>query len=73
MGFLPVLVFVLVLVPLLLLAFRGTRRSKLHGERPTPEDAAVQQRIEDEFAEAEAYQEEWRAQERQQHRSDTRL
>lgn len=70
MGFLPVLIFVLVAIPLLALAFRSVRRTKQTGEHPTPEDAATQARIEDEFAAAEAYQEEWRAEERK-HPRDT--
>ena len=35
-----------------------------------PEDAATRQRTEDEFAEAEAYQEQWREEERK-HQRDT--
>jgi hypothetical protein len=69
-GYLPVLIFVLVAIPLLVLAFRAMRRTKTVGEHPAPEDAAAQARIKDEFAAAEAYQEEWRAEERK-HPRDT--
>jgi uncharacterized membrane protein len=70
MGFLPVLVFVLVAVPLLVIAFVAMRRTRTAGEHPTPEDAAAQARIEEEFAAAEAYQEQWREEERK-HPRDT--
>ncbi len=70
MGFLPVLVFVLVAIPLLVLAFRSMRRTKRAGELPARDDAATRARTEDEFAAAEAYQEEWRAEERK-HPRDT--
>jgi type III secretory pathway component EscV len=63
-GYLPVLIFVVVAIPLLVLAFRATRRSKEQGEHPVPEDAATTQRTEDEFAAAEEYQEQWREEEK---------
>ena len=70
MGFLPVVVFVVVAVPLLVFAFRAVQRSKAAGEHPVPEDDATRQRTEDEFAAAEAYQEEWREEEKK-HPRDT--
>ena len=70
MGFLPVFIFVVVAVPLLVLAFRAVQRSKAAGERPANETDAVRARTEDEFAAAEAYQEEWREEEKQ-HPRDT--
>ena len=70
MGFLPVVVFVVVAIPLLVLAFRAVQRSKAAGEHPANETDAVRARTEDEFAAAEAYQEEWREEEKK-HPRDT--
>ena len=67
---LPVVIIVVVAVPLLVIAFRATQRTKAAGEHPVPEDAASRQRTEDEFAEAEAYQEQWREEEKK-HQRDT--
>ena len=69
---LPVIIIVIVVIPILVLAFRATRRSKAVGEHPVPEDDRTKQRIEQEFAEAEAYQEQWREEEKK-HQSDTLL
>ena len=55
-----------------MLAFRATQRSKAAGEHPVPEDDATRQRTEDEFAAAEAYQEQWREEEKK-HPRDTIL
>ena len=70
MGLFPVVIFAVIAIPLLVLAFRATRRSKQQGEHPVPEDDATRQRTEDEFAAAEAYQEEWREEEKK-HPRDT--
>ena len=67
---LPVVIIVVVAIPVLIFAFRATQRSKAAGEHPVPEDAATRQRTEDEFAEAEAYQEQWREEEKK-HQRDT--
>ena len=72
MGLLPVILIVVIVVPLLLLAFRAVARSKAAGEHPPGEDAATRARTEDEFAAAEAYQEQWREEERK-HPRDTIL
>ena len=69
---LPVIIFVIVLIPLLVVAFRVTRREKAVGEHPVPEDARTKQRTEQEFADAEAYQEQWREEEKK-HQKDTIL
>ena len=65
MGLFPVVIFVCVAVPLLVFAVLAVRRSKATGEHPVPEDDATRQRTEDEFAAAEAYQEQWREEEKQ--------
>jgi type III secretory pathway component EscV len=67
---LPVIVFVAIALPLLVLAFLAVRRSKASGEHPVSEDDATRQRTEDEFAAAEAYQDQWREEEKK-HPRDT--
>ena len=62
---LPVIIIVIVVIPILVLAFRAVARSKAVGEHPVPEDDGTKQRTEQEFADAEAYQEQWRAEEKQ--------
>jgi hypothetical protein len=61
---LPIIIFAAVLVPLLVIAFLANRRRTAAGEHETTgdaaTDAATQQEYEDEFAQAEAYQEQWR-------------
>ena len=44
----------------------------VRGEHPVPEDDLTRQRTEREFAEAEAYQEQWREEEKK-HQRDTIL
>ena len=61
---LPVIILVVVAIPILIIAFRATQRSKQAGEHPLPEDDATRQEIENEFAAAEAYQEQWREEEK---------
>ncbi len=69
---LPVIIIVVVAIPVLLLAFRAATRSRAAGEHPVAEDALAVERTEQEFAAAEAYQEEWRAEEKK-HQPDTLL
>ena len=61
---LPVIIIAVVAIPILIIAFRATQRSKQAGEHPVPEDDATRQEIEKEFAAAEAYQEQWREEEK---------
>ena len=61
---LPLIIIVIVAIPLLILAFRAAGRSKAVGEHPVPENDRTKQRTEQEFADAEAYQEEWREEEK---------
>ena len=68
----PWIIIAVVAVPMLVLAFRAATRSKEAGEHPVPEDAATQARTEQEFADAEAYQEQWREEEKK-HQPDTLL
>lgn len=62
----PWIIFAIVLVPLCVIAFAATRRGGRRQELE-PADEATRARNEAEFADAERYQEEWRAQE---HRRD---
>ena len=62
---LPLIIIVIVVIPLLVLAFRAATRSKDVGEHPVPEDTRTKQRTEQEFADAEAYQERWREEEKE--------
>ena len=57
---LPVIIFVAVAVPLLVVGFVATRRRTNAGERPVTETDAERRRTEQEFEEAERYQAEWR-------------
>ena len=69
---LPVILIVIVAIPLLFMAYRAATRSKTAGEHPATEDAATVARTEQEFADAEAYQEQWREEEKK-HQPDTLL
>jgi FtsZ-interacting cell division protein ZipA len=57
---LPVIIFVAVAVPLLVVGFVAARRRSSAGERPVAETEAERRRTEQEFEEAERYQAEWR-------------
>ena len=63
-AMLPLIIIVVVAIPLLVVAFRTAGRSKATGEHPVPENDRIQQRTEQEFADAEAYQEQWREEEK---------
>ena len=65
---LPVVSFIVIGLPLLVLAFFVVRKSRKTGEHPVAETAEGQTRIEDEFAQAEAFEEEWREEERKHQR-----
>jgi hypothetical protein len=71
---LPVIVFVAVLVPLLLLAFVAIRRRTSSVERMTTEEqpgaASLQDDYEQEFAAAEAYEAGWREEQHNVHPDD---
>jgi hypothetical protein len=57
---LPVLIFVAVAIPLLVAAVIVARRSKTGGEHSVGETDADRRLEEEEFEEAERYQEQWR-------------
>ena len=56
----PWIIMALVAVPLVVIAFVATRRRTAVGEHSLGEDAQERARIEQEFADAEAYEAEWR-------------
>jgi hypothetical protein len=56
----PRLIIALVLVPLVMVGFASMRRRTTAAEHPVTEDAATRARTEREFAEAEAYEAQWR-------------
>jgi hypothetical protein len=60
----PWLIFALVLVPVLVVAFVLARRRTVAGEHPAGETAEDRAEMEKEFAEADAYQAEHRAEDR---------
>ena len=55
----PWLIFAVVVVPLVVVAFVVARRNTAAGERPAVEDDAARARTEQEFADAEAYEATW--------------
>jgi hypothetical protein len=60
---LPWIVLAVVAVPVLAAAFAVSRRKTRAPEHPAGETAAEPKRIEQEFEDAEAFQEKWRAEE----------
>ena len=65
---LPIAIIAIVAIPLLVIAFLAARRSTRAGEHPAGETDADRLREEQEFAESERYQAEWRE---EQHKGDT--
>jgi hypothetical protein len=57
---LPVVIFVALAVPLVVLGFLATRRSRAAGEHRAGESDADRLRTQQEFEDAERYQEQWR-------------
>jgi len=55
-------------VPLVVVGFVSVRRRTTSGEHPPAEDAESRARTEREFAEAEAYETQWRAENKDHHR-----
>ena len=56
----PWLIFAIVAVPLVVIAFVAMRRRTVAGEHPASETAQTRAATEEEFAEAEAYEAKWR-------------
>ncbi|MGZ4308040.1 MAG: hypothetical protein ACXVRZ_02925 [Gaiellaceae bacterium] len=66
----PWLIFAVVVVPLVVVGFAATRRRTAAGERPASEDARTKALTEREFAEAEAYEEEWREKDKERYHQE---
>jgi uncharacterized membrane protein len=66
----PWIIFAVVVVPLVVVAFVGTRRRTGAREHPETESAEDKARIEEEFAEAEAYEEKWRAEDEKRYHEE---
>ena len=64
----PWLIVALVAVPLVVVGYAALRRRTVGAEHPASEDAAARARTEREFAEAEAYEEQWRKDNEDHHR-----
>ncbi len=66
----PWIIIALVAVPLLVVGFLATRRRTAAAEHPAGEDARARARTEQEFAEAEAYQAEWREEDKERYHKE---
>jgi hypothetical protein len=66
----PWLIFALVVVPLVVVAFVASRRRTVAGEHPANEDARTTELTEQEFAEAEAYEAKWLEEDKEKHRQE---
>jgi hypothetical protein len=66
----PWLIFAVVAVPLVLVAFAATRRRTAAGEHPANEDAQARALTEQEFAEAEAYEAKWREEDKDRYHEE---
>jgi hypothetical protein len=66
----PWIIFAVVVVPLAVVAFVATRRRTVAREHLSSEDADEKARIEQEFAEAEAYEAKRRAEDEERYHQD---
>ena len=66
----PWIVFALVAVPLVVVAFAATRRRKIAGEHPANEDAQARALTEQEFADAEAYEAKWHEEDKERYHQE---
>jgi uncharacterized membrane protein len=66
----PWIVFAVVVVPLVVVGFVATRRRTVAGESPAREGAQARARTEEEFAEGEAYEAEWRKRDKERYRQE---
>ena len=56
----PWIIFAVVVVPLVVVGFAASRRKKIAGERTASEGPQARAELEQEFADAEAYEAKWR-------------
>jgi uncharacterized membrane protein len=66
----PWIIFALVAVPLVVVAFVASRRRTAAGEHPAGEDAEAKALTEQEFAEAEVYEEKWREEDKERYHEE---
>jgi hypothetical protein len=66
----PWIIFAVVVVPLVVVAFVASRRRTAAGEHPAGEDARTKALTEQEFAEAEAYEAKWLEEDKEKHRQE---
>ena len=66
----PWIIFAVVVVPLVVVGFAASRRRTAAGEHPAGEDAQEQAEIEREFADAEAYEDKWREEDKKRYREE---
>ena len=66
----PWILFALIAVPLVIVAFMASRRRTVAGEQVDAESADDRAEVEREFAAAEAYEAEWREQDKERYRQE---
>ena len=66
----PWLIFAVVIVPLVVVAFAVARRRTSAGEHLSSEDAQERAEIEREFADAEAYEAKWHEEDKKEYRQE---
>jgi ferric iron reductase protein FhuF len=66
----PWILFGLIAVPLVVIAFMASRRRTVTGEQLETEDAEDGAELEQEFAAAEAYEAKWREQDKERYRQE---
>jgi len=66
----PWIVIALVAVPLVVIAFVATRRTTTAGEHPASEDTQARAQVEQEFAQAEAYQAKWHEEDKERYHQE---
>ena len=66
----PWIIFAVVAVPLVVVAFVATRRRKVAGEHPANEDAQARALTEQEFADAEAYEAKWHEEDKERYHQE---
>ena len=66
----PWLIFAVVVVPLVVVAFVVARRNTAAGEHPAFEDDAARARTEQEFADAEAYEAKWHEEDKKRYHEE---
>lgn len=69
----PWLIFALVIVPLVVVAFVAARRRTVAAEHPAGETAEDRAEMEQEFAESEAYQAKWREEDKAKYEEQERF